>query len=94
MDNAGFTLYAKEEGCGEFSPGGGTLRSILLLGGNQSSTEFQVAFADGRNEQILVSSHPDRQVRWDGNIDLVKGDKVLVRTTGGRRPMSCEIILS
>ena len=93
VDDGTIRTYAEEDVGGEFSPGAGNLRSILLTGGNQSSVEFKVVFGVGGEQQLLVCPFPDRQVRWDGDLVLAADDKVLVTTAHAEYAMSCDVVV-
>lgn len=93
VDDGTLKTYAEEDVGGEFMPGAGTLRKILLTGGNQSSAEFKVVFGAGGEDQLLVNQFPDRQVRWEGALVLAADDKVLVTTKHAEHAMSCDVVV-
>lgn len=87
-----YKTYGEEDAGGEFTPGKGTLRSILLHGGNQSSAEFRVVYANGKESQLLVCPSSDRQVFWSGSVELDHDDKIVVITKHAEYAMQCDII--
>jgi len=85
------TTFDPEDAGGEFAPGASTLRRIFLEGGNQSSCLFEIWREDNSREELLINSHPDRNVTWRGSVNLGARDKVVVTTRHGRQPMTCEV---
>lgn len=93
IDNGEIVTYPGASTGGEFSPGKGTLRTILLKGGSQSSAEFKVVFGAGGEQQLLACPFPDRQVRWAGELFLTAGDRVVVTTKNASESMSCDVVI-
>lgn len=93
VDNGTLVTYAEEDAGGEFTPGKGTLRTILLRAGSQSSAEFKVVFGKGGEQQLLACPFPDRQVRWAGELFLTKNDKIVVTTKNASESMMCDVTI-
>jgi len=85
------TIYPVEAAGGEFEPGAGTLKTISLHAGGQSSAEGKIVYGAGGEKQIFVCLEPRHQFLWKGQEALSAGDKVVVVTRNAAHAITCDL---